>query len=78
MASNEVLDRSRRAACFGSSCLTELLASLADKRQNEASLRVGVVGKHSLFPVLVTNQYTTAKTYMAINPILIKLHFVFL
>uniref|UniRef100_A0A7N8YBD3 Guanine nucleotide-binding protein-like 3 n=1 Tax=Mastacembelus armatus TaxID=205130 RepID=A0A7N8YBD3_9TELE len=44
VASNEVLDRSRGAACFGNTGLTELLMSFAAKRQNEASLRVGVVG----------------------------------
>ncbi|XP_034388540.1 guanine nucleotide-binding protein-like 3 isoform X1 [Cyclopterus lumpus] len=44
VASNEVLDRSRAAACFGSRCLTELLASLASNTQTEASLKVGVVG----------------------------------
>ncbi|XP_040890539.1 guanine nucleotide-binding protein-like 3 [Toxotes jaculatrix] len=44
VASNEVLDRSRGAACFGSSCLTELLTSYASKTENESSLRVGVVG----------------------------------
>lgn len=42
VASNEVLDKSRGAACFGSSCLTELLSHLA--AQGEASLKVGVVG----------------------------------
>ncbi|KAI3370263.1 hypothetical protein L3Q82_025042, partial [Scortum barcoo] len=44
VASNEVLDKSRGAACFGKSCLTELLTSLAANKQDEASLRVGVVG----------------------------------
>ncbi|XP_051269836.1 guanine nucleotide-binding protein-like 3 [Dicentrarchus labrax] len=45
VASNEVLDKSRGAACFGNGCLTELLTSLAANReQNETSLRVGVVG----------------------------------
>ncbi|XP_070758807.1 guanine nucleotide-binding protein-like 3 [Enoplosus armatus] len=44
VASNEVLDKSRGAACFGNRSLTELLASLANNTQNEASLRVGVVG----------------------------------
>ncbi|KAM7422253.1 hypothetical protein PAMA_010362 [Pampus argenteus] len=42
VASNDVLDKSRAAACFGNSCLTELLSSYA--AQGEASLRVGVVG----------------------------------
>ncbi|XP_054472289.1 guanine nucleotide-binding protein-like 3 [Anoplopoma fimbria] len=44
VASNEVLDRSRAAACFGNSCLTELLSRFAVNKQNEASLKVGVVG----------------------------------
>ncbi|XP_074486602.1 guanine nucleotide-binding protein-like 3 isoform X1 [Sebastes fasciatus] len=44
VASNEVLDRSRAAACFGNNSLTELLTNFADTRQNEASLKVGVVG----------------------------------
>uniref|UniRef100_A0A3Q3KAZ9 Guanine nucleotide-binding protein-like 3 n=1 Tax=Monopterus albus TaxID=43700 RepID=A0A3Q3KAZ9_MONAL len=44
VASNEVLDRSRGAACFGKDCLTELLTSYAANRQSEASLKVGVVG----------------------------------
>ncbi|XP_018541375.1 guanine nucleotide-binding protein-like 3 [Lates calcarifer] len=44
VASNEVLDRSRGAACFGNSCLTELLTSYAAKTETEASLRVGIVG----------------------------------
>ncbi|XP_029287014.1 guanine nucleotide-binding protein-like 3 isoform X2 [Cottoperca gobio] len=44
VASNEVLDKSRAAACFGNSSLTEFLASYAAKTQNEASLKVGVVG----------------------------------
>ncbi|XP_047439499.1 guanine nucleotide-binding protein-like 3 [Mugil cephalus] len=44
VASNEVLDKSRGAACFGSSCLTELLTSYAAARQSEVSLKVGVVG----------------------------------
>nr|XP_024656171.1 guanine nucleotide-binding protein-like 3 [Maylandia zebra] len=44
VASNEVLDRSRGAACFGNCCLAELLISYADKTQSEGSLRVGVVG----------------------------------
>ncbi|XP_017290077.1 guanine nucleotide-binding protein-like 3 [Kryptolebias marmoratus] len=42
--SNEVLDKSRGAVCFGSVCLTELLSSYAAKTQNEAALKVGVVG----------------------------------
>lgn len=44
VASNDVLDKSRGAACFGNSCLTELLTSYAANKQSEASLRVGVVG----------------------------------
>lgn len=44
VASNEVLDKSRGAACFGNSLLTELLTSLAASKQSETSLRVGVVG----------------------------------
>ncbi|XP_019941831.2 guanine nucleotide-binding protein-like 3 [Paralichthys olivaceus] len=44
VASNEVIDRSRAAACFGSSCLTELLSSYATDTKNDASLKVGVVG----------------------------------
>lgn len=42
--SNEVLDRSRAAACFGNSCLMELLTRLAANGDSEASLKVGVVG----------------------------------
>nr|XP_040058638.1 guanine nucleotide-binding protein-like 3 [Gasterosteus aculeatus aculeatus] len=44
VASNEVLDRSRAAACFGNGCLTELLTSFAANKATEASLKVGVVG----------------------------------
>ncbi|KAF3689667.1 Guanine nucleotide-binding protein-like 3 Nucleostemin-like protein [Channa argus] len=44
VASNEVLDKSRGAACFGNGCLTELLTSHAANIQNQASLRVGIVG----------------------------------
>ncbi|XP_026205853.1 guanine nucleotide-binding protein-like 3 [Anabas testudineus] len=45
VASNEVLDRSRGAACFGNAGLTELLTSYATvNAQNQALLRVGVVG----------------------------------
>ncbi|XP_071349796.1 guanine nucleotide-binding protein-like 3 [Trachinotus anak] len=44
VASNEVLDRSRGAACFGNSCLTELLTIYAANAESEASLRVGIVG----------------------------------
>ncbi|XP_053171393.1 guanine nucleotide-binding protein-like 3 [Scomber japonicus] len=43
VASNEVLDKSRGAACFGNSCVTELLTSYAANTSAE-SLRVGVVG----------------------------------
>ncbi|KAM7401884.1 hypothetical protein PAMP_017161 [Pampus punctatissimus] len=42
VASNDILDKSRGAACFGNSCLAELLTSYAE--QSGASLRVGVVG----------------------------------
>uniref|UniRef100_A0A1A8LM30 Guanine nucleotide-binding protein-like 3 n=1 Tax=Nothobranchius pienaari TaxID=704102 RepID=A0A1A8LM30_9TELE len=42
--SNDVLDKSRGAACFGNSCLIEILTSLAAARQSEAALKVGVVG----------------------------------
>uniref|UniRef100_A0A665W9A4 Guanine nucleotide-binding protein-like 3 n=1 Tax=Echeneis naucrates TaxID=173247 RepID=A0A665W9A4_ECHNA len=42
--SNEVLDRSRAAACFGKSCLTELLTNYASNLEKETQLRVGVVG----------------------------------
>nr|XP_046240184.1 guanine nucleotide-binding protein-like 3 [Scatophagus argus] len=44
VASNEVLDISRGASCFGSSCLTELLTSLAANTKDETQLKVGVVG----------------------------------
>ncbi|XP_068455107.1 guanine nucleotide-binding protein-like 3 [Clinocottus analis] len=44
VASNDVLDRSRTAACFGNAVLTELLSSYAATQQDGASLRVGVVG----------------------------------
>ncbi|XP_062254285.1 guanine nucleotide-binding protein-like 3 [Platichthys flesus] len=44
VASNEVLDRSRAAACYGSSCLAELLSTYATNTKEEASLKVGVVG----------------------------------
>ncbi len=49
MASNEVLDKSRGAACFGNNCLSELLTSLAANTPNQDSLRVGVVGKPVFF-----------------------------
>ncbi|XP_013885973.1 guanine nucleotide-binding protein-like 3 [Austrofundulus limnaeus] len=42
--SNEVLDKSRGAACLGNDCLTNFLTSYAAKTQNEAALKVGVVG----------------------------------
>lgn len=51
VASNDVLDKSRGAACFGSSCLTQLLTSLAANTKNDASLKVGIVGKHSCSPL---------------------------
>ncbi|KAJ4926841.1 hypothetical protein JOQ06_014586 [Pogonophryne albipinna] len=44
VASNEVLDRSRAAACSGNGCLSEFLSSYATKTENEAQLKVGVVG----------------------------------
>ncbi|CAB1443519.1 unnamed protein product [Pleuronectes platessa] len=44
VASNEVLDRSRAAACYGSSCLAELLSTYATNTKEEVSLKVGVVG----------------------------------
>ncbi|XP_031710359.1 guanine nucleotide-binding protein-like 3 [Anarrhichthys ocellatus] len=44
VASHEVLDRSRAAACSGDGCLTELLTSFAANKQDEASLKVGLVG----------------------------------
>uniref|UniRef100_A0A3Q3VX65 Guanine nucleotide-binding protein-like 3 n=1 Tax=Mola mola TaxID=94237 RepID=A0A3Q3VX65_MOLML len=44
VASNEVLDKSRGAACFGSSCLTQLLTSSAAETENDAPLKVGIVG----------------------------------
>ncbi|XP_034553811.1 guanine nucleotide-binding protein-like 3 [Notolabrus celidotus] len=44
VASNQVLDRSRGAACFGSSCLTELLSRFAANLEEDATLKVGVVG----------------------------------
>ncbi|XP_054882585.1 guanine nucleotide-binding protein-like 3 [Poeciliopsis prolifica] len=42
--SNEVLDRSKGAACFGNECLAELLTAYAAKTQSEAVLKVGIVG----------------------------------
>uniref|UniRef100_A0A3Q1EHQ4 Guanine nucleotide-binding protein-like 3 n=1 Tax=Acanthochromis polyacanthus TaxID=80966 RepID=A0A3Q1EHQ4_9TELE len=42
--SNEIQDKSRGAICFGNGCLTELLSTYAENLQNEASLKVGVVG----------------------------------
>ncbi|XP_059185340.1 guanine nucleotide-binding protein-like 3 [Centropristis striata] len=44
VASNEVLDKSRAAACFGNGSLTEFLSSFALSKDSEASLKVGVVG----------------------------------
>ncbi|CAJ1051659.1 guanine nucleotide-binding protein-like 3 [Xyrichtys novacula] len=44
VASNEVLDKSRGAACFGNGSLTELLTRFATSLQNDATLKVGVVG----------------------------------
>lgn len=48
--SNEILDKSRGAACLGGVQLSELLTSYAAKTQNEAALKVGVVGNHT-FPL---------------------------
>lgn len=45
--SNEVLDKSRGAVCLGNDCLTNFLTSYAATKQNEAVLKVGVVGKLS-------------------------------
>nr|XP_020489919.1 guanine nucleotide-binding protein-like 3 isoform X2 [Labrus bergylta] len=42
--SNDVLDRSRGAACFGNNCLTELITRFAANTQSETTLKVGVVG----------------------------------
>ncbi|XP_033483165.1 guanine nucleotide-binding protein-like 3 [Epinephelus lanceolatus] len=44
VASNEVLDRSRAAACFGNTSLSELLSSYTATIQKETPLRVGLVG----------------------------------
>ncbi|XP_015258932.1 PREDICTED: guanine nucleotide-binding protein-like 3 [Cyprinodon variegatus] len=44
VASNEVLDKSKGAVCFGSECLAELLTAYAAKTQNESTLKVGIVG----------------------------------
>ncbi|KAM9408665.1 guanine nucleotide-binding protein-like 3 [Pholidichthys leucotaenia] len=44
VTSNEILDRSRGAACFGSSWLAELLESYSAKTQTEGLLKVGIVG----------------------------------
>uniref|UniRef100_A0A8C7XHQ0 Guanine nucleotide-binding protein-like 3 n=1 Tax=Oryzias sinensis TaxID=183150 RepID=A0A8C7XHQ0_9TELE len=44
VASNDILDKSRGVACFGSSCLSDLLMSFASKTQSEAKLKVGIVG----------------------------------
>lgn len=45
--SNEVLDKSRGAASLGGVRLSELLTSYAVKTQNEAALKVGIVGNHT-------------------------------
>uniref|UniRef100_A0A1A7WLA5 Guanine nucleotide-binding protein-like 3 n=1 Tax=Iconisemion striatum TaxID=60296 RepID=A0A1A7WLA5_9TELE len=42
--SNDVLDKSRGAACFGTTCLTEILTGFAAGRQSEAAVKVAVVG----------------------------------
>ncbi|KAF6720791.1 Guanine nucleotide-binding protein-like 3 [Oryzias melastigma] len=44
VASNDILDRSRGVACFGSSCLTDLLMNFVTKTENETKLKVGIVG----------------------------------
>nr|XP_057911332.1 guanine nucleotide-binding protein-like 3 [Doryrhamphus excisus] len=43
-ASNEILDQSRGAACFGNAVLTELLTSYAASKPEGSTLRVGIVG----------------------------------
>ncbi|XP_041671917.1 guanine nucleotide-binding protein-like 3 [Cheilinus undulatus] len=62
--SNEVLDRSRGAACFGNGCLTELLTRFAANMESEASLRVGVVGFPNVGKSSVIN---TMKGILACN-----------
>ncbi|CAN9512347.1 unnamed protein product [Ophioblennius macclurei] len=44
VVSNDVVDISRSATCFGDACLTELLTSYAAHLGEDASLKVGVVG----------------------------------
>ncbi|XP_016331815.1 guanine nucleotide-binding protein-like 3 [Sinocyclocheilus anshuiensis] len=41
---NAVLDHSRAASCFGRDCLLQTLTDLADKKDAETMLKVGVVG----------------------------------
>ncbi|XP_054641346.1 guanine nucleotide-binding protein-like 3 [Dunckerocampus dactyliophorus] len=43
-ASNEILDQSRGAACFGNSVLKELFISYAASKQGDSTFRVAVVG----------------------------------
>lgn len=50
--SHEVLDKSKGASCFGSSGLTQLLASYAASMQTETSLRVGIVGKNTCVNII--------------------------
>ncbi|KAM4612495.1 guanine nucleotide-binding protein-like 3 [Polymixia lowei] len=44
VSSNEVLDKSRAAACFGKTGLLDLLGTYVASTQSEDSLKVGVVG----------------------------------
>lgn len=44
VASNDTLDLSRGATCYGKSCLTDLLTDYAAKMPDGSSLKVGVVG----------------------------------
>lgn len=42
---NTALDHSRAASCFGSDGLLQTLTDLANKKDGETMLKVGVVGK---------------------------------
>ncbi|XP_072308863.1 guanine nucleotide-binding protein-like 3 [Eucyclogobius newberryi] len=42
--SNDLLDRSRAAACFGHDCLSDLLSSFYTASNKEGALKVGLVG----------------------------------
>ena len=42
---NGVVDHTKGVACFGGSCLLQLLGEHARGRENESTLKVGVVGK---------------------------------